>query len=188
MDSLNDNLLKRYIIRAHIPGHNDCLTEHELGIIWETLCSQQREKILFYDGQISSKEEFIQFMQCDTNYVYVLMQAEMPLVFAWVNNFFGKCGMIHFTTFYNLEAENELNCLFLLRFLLFSQVGGEYCFDALYGLTPKVYRHVLPFITKLGFRLVADIPSAIFFQKKGKKCPKSAVLSLVTRDTVNTLE
>ena len=60
-----------------------------------------------------------------------------------------------------------------------------YCFDALYGLTPAVYRHVFPFIKQLGFSLVATIPSAVWFEKKGKKYCKSGVISIIDRNRCN---
>ncbi|MCG8531042.1 MAG: hypothetical protein MI749_10285 [Desulfovibrionales bacterium] len=187
MVSCNDFKGNGYYIRAHIPHYSDCLTEQELGTFWDKMRQDGRDKIVFYDGQIASKAAFIEFMQNSENYVYAVMKDKELLCLAWINNFIGRCGMIHFTMFYKSVGQEQSIGSFLLNFLLFSRVGEKYCFDALYGLTPKVYRHVFPLIQKLGFRLVIDIPSSVFFQKKGKKCFKNAVFSIVTRETCNYL-
>jgi hypothetical protein len=183
-----DQLPENFHIRAHIPHYTDCVTEQEFQTIWQTLCVEGKKDIVFYDGQITNESEFVQFMQDDTNYVYVAYEGVKPLALVWVNNFLGRCGMIHFTMFYNSRGKEELISSFLLNFLLFTKHQGEYCFDALYGLTPKVYRHALRFIEKLGFRLVAEMPASVFFQKKDQNCLKSAVFSIIHRDECNCLK
>ncbi|OBQ52727.1 hypothetical protein [Halodesulfovibrio spirochaetisodalis] len=188
MGSFSEVVAKEYHIRAHIPQLADCLTEEELRTLWKTLCSEGKKEVIFYDGQIADSDDFIQFMQDDMNYVYVAYEGEKPLALVWVNNFLGKCGMIHFTMFYNSKGKEELIGSYLLNFLLFSKSEGEFCFDALYGLTPRAYRHALAFIQKLGFRLVTEMPSSVFFQKKEKKYLKSAVLSIIQRDYLNVLK
>ncbi|SIO36697.1 hypothetical protein [Halodesulfovibrio marinisediminis] len=186
-DSL-EVLTGRYEIRAHIPNFTNCLNEQELAIIWKKLCDERKKKIVFYDGEITTEEEFIQFMQDDMNYVYAVYERGEVLALVWLNNFLGRCAMMHFTMFYNSKGKEQGTALFLLNFMLFSQHEGQYCFDAFYGLTPRVYRHVLSFIKKLGFRLVTEMPSSVFFQKKEKKCLKSAVLSIIRREYLNILE
>ena len=188
MNKSNHNILKQCIIRCHVSGAVNCLTEQEFRAIWNLMCKDGREKIVFYDGQIANFPEFLEFMQDDSNYVYAVERGGEFVCLAWVNNFLGRCGMIHFTMFHNSDGEEFPICLKLLRFLLYAKSDGNFCFDALYGLTPKVYRHVLRFIEKLGFRLVADMPSSVFFQKNGKKHFKNAVFSIVTRDSVNMLK
>lgn len=183
-----EELLNNLHIKAHIPHHTGCLNEQEFRTIWQTLCIEGKKDIVFYDGQITSEDEFIQFMQDDMNYVYVAYEGANPLALVWVNNFLGRCGMIHFTMFYNSKGREECIGLYLLNFLLFSKCGDEFCFDALYGLTPRVYRHALRFIEKLGFRLVAEMPASVFFQKKGKNCLKSAVFSIIERSAINCLK
>lgn len=188
MRNVSEMLSDKYEIRAHIPKFSDCLNEQELENIWKTLCEEGKREILFYDGEITSKSDFVQFMQDDMNYVYAAYEGEKLLALVWLNNFLGRCGMIHFTMFYNSKGKERSIALFLLNFLLFSKHEGAFCFDALYGLTPRVYRHVLNFIKKLGFRLVAEMPSAVFFQKKDKKCLKSAVFSIMKREYLNMPE
>jgi len=188
MTNVFECLSEEYQIRAHIPQFADCLTEQELKTIWKTLCEEGKKEIVFYDGEITTEDDFIQFMQDDTNYVYVVYEGGKLLALVWLNNFLGRCGMIHFTMFYNSKGKEESIALFLLNFLLFSKHEGEYCLDALYGLTPRVYRHALAFIKKLGFRLVVEMPSSVFFQKKEKKSLKSAVFSIMKREYLNMLE
>lgn len=188
MNNISGRLYEKYQIRAHIPHFADCLTEQELKTIWKTLCNEGKKEIVFYDGGITTEDEFIQFMQDDMNYVYAAYEGDKLLALVWLNNFLGRCGMIHFTMFYNSKGKEQSIALFLLNFILFSKHEGEYCLDALYGLTPRVYRHALGFIKKLGFRLVVEMPSSVFFQKKEKKSLKSAVFSIMRREYLNMLE
>lgn len=175
-------------IRAHIPNFADCLTELELANIWKCLCKEGKKDIVFYDGEIATCDDFVQFMQDDTNYVYAAYERGELLALVWLNNFMGRCAMIHFTMFYNSKGREQGIALYLLNFLLFSKDGADFCFEALFGLTPRVYRHALRFIEKLGFRLVTEMPSAVFFQKKERKCLKSAVFSIMKREYLNCLE
>lgn len=188
MSNVSGYLSEKYQIRAHIPYFADCLNEQQLKMIWKTLCEEGKKEIVFYDGGITTESEFIQFMQDDMNYVYVAYEEGNLLALVWLNNFLGRCGMIHFTTFYKSKGKEEDIALFLLRFILFSKNEGEYCLDALYGLTPRVYRHALSFIKKLGFRLVVEMPSSVFFQKKEEKSLKSAVFSIMKREYLKGLE
>lgn len=188
MSNISGWLSEEYQIRAHIPHFADCLTEQELKTIWKTLCEEGKKEIVFYDGEITNEHDFIQFMQDDMNYVYAAYERGNLLALVWLNNFLGRCGMIHFTMFYNSKGKEQSIALFLLKFLLFSKHKGEYCLDALYGLTPRVYRHALSIIEKLGFRLVAEMPSSVFFQKKEQKSLKSAVFSIMKREYLNMLE
>ncbi len=188
MHNVSGELPVKYQIRAHIPHFADCLTEQELKTIWKTLCEEGKKEIVFYDDEITCESDFIQFMQDDMNYVYAAYEGGELLALVWLNNFLGRCAMIHFTMFYNSKGKEQGIALFLLNFLLFSKHEGEYCLDALYGLTPRVYRHALGFIKKLGFRLVVEMPSSVFFQKKEKKSLKSAVFSIMRREYLNMLE
>ncbi|WP_290918327.1 GNAT family N-acetyltransferase [Halodesulfovibrio sp.] len=185
MNSVYSELAAKIEIRAHIPNFADCLTESELANIWQSICEEGKKDIVFYDGEIATCDDFVQFMQDDTNYVYVAYEGGELLALVWLNNFMGRCAMIHFTMFYNSKGREQDIATYLLNFLLFSRDRGDFCLEALFGLTPRVYRHALRFIEKLGFRLVTEMPSSVFFQKKEKKCLKSAVFSIMRREYLN---
>lgn len=65
---------------------------------------------------------------------------------------------------------------------MFGSAGEEFVLSALFGLTPKIYRHVFPFLDKLGFRRQLVVPQSCYFAKRERYV--DGVLSMLTRETM----
>ena len=114
--------MQEYVIRAHIPAYADCLCEAEIQELWKLLCVDGREKVLFYDGGVKDDAAFIRFVQDAGNYVYAVQVDGQFQCIAWVNNFLGRCGMIHFAMFSCCAGQEYAVGSYLLHFLLFAQM------------------------------------------------------------------
>lgn len=169
-------------VRTHIPG-NESLTEDALTLLWYQLVDEGSADAMFYDGGVRCVGDFVAFMQAPDVFCYVVYasganvgaaventvgdtvkmpgNAGTPLALAWLNNFSGKAAMMHFSLFKSALSRKEALGRFVLGFLLHARVGDAYCLDALYGMTPKPYAHVLRYIRRIGFQVQGTIPGAV---------------------------
>lgn len=85
------------------------------------------------------------------------------LVFASVNNPIGYTGMCHFCF-----AEGTENYAHLLAKEWLSSVVSKNALQALYGLTPKPYRHAISFAQSVGFEVIGTLPKACYMAKYDK--------------------
>lgn len=159
--------LRSLHVRAHIPGCEQ-LDGDALATLWFTLESQGLAHALFYDGAIRCSSDFATFMRCADVYCYVVYDGHgIPVALTWLNNFAGRAAMIHFAVFSAGRAWKTAIGKYVVHFLLHGRSDGGYCIDALYGMTPKPYAHVLRFIRRLGFSVQGTIPGAVRMEQSG---------------------
>lgn len=148
-------------MRANIPHPSSNLDEDTLSALWFRLEAESLTAQLFHDGRTQNLADFLAFMTADNVFCYTVFSDENPVAFCWLNNFSGKAAMIHFAVFRSGIPSKQTIGRYVVEHLLLAKQGEEYCFDALYGLTPATYRHVIRFIRQIGFRTLGVIPSAI---------------------------
>ena len=118
---------------------------------------------MFYDGEMTDFAAFQTWLQAADKDARFVADADGKIkALYWLNNPLGKSAMIHFCFLRQAFCEQEAIGRYVVKSLLFCRdKRGGYVLSALYGLTPKPYRHALAFIRKLGFRLVAELPEAL---------------------------
>ncbi len=185
---------RRFLVRAHVPG-TPGLTPVMLGCLWERLVAGNTAERLFYDGGVTCGAEFAAFMTAPDVYCYAVYAAAggaggggepEPVALAWLNNFSGRAAMVHFAV---LQAGLPMKTAigrFVVGFMLHGKTAeGGYCLDALYGMTPGSYVHVLRFIRRLGFRVQGTIPGAVALRNpQGGERFEPGVLSVCTRESL----
>lgn len=120
--------------------------------------------VVFYEGQFHSWAGWLQYLRVTNAW---LVQCETPegevCGFWWLNGYTGKAAQIHFC-FWGLSFDEAVT---LGRQSLHWLFGlGEII--SVYGMTPKPWRHVFPFIEALGFRRGLELPGACFIKRKDK--------------------
>lgn len=160
------------------------LPKQTLRNFWEQFQEDKLNSILFYDGEPATFSDFCAWLLAkdkDARFI-ASEQGEIKALY-WLNNPVGKSVMIHFCFLRHAFCEQEEIGLYVVKSLLFSKDRqGEYVVSALFGLTPKPYRHALAFIQKLGFHLAAELPKACYFAQKN--IYKNGIFSILTRDKI----
>lgn len=160
------------------------LPQEILYAFWKQFQEDKLNPVLFYDGEIadfSAFQTWITAKDKDARFVADL-DGEIKALY-WLNNPLGKSVMIHFCFLRKAFCEQEEIGRYVVKSLLFcTDTKGEYVLSALFGLTPKPYRHALSFIQKLGFRLVGELPAACYFARK-KTC-KNGIVSILTKEQI----
>lgn len=151
---------------------------------WQQFQKDRLNPILFYDGEIEDFSAFYAWILAknrDARFVAGL-DGKIKALY-WLNNPLGRSVMIHFCFLRSAFCEQEKIGLYVVKSLLFcTDINGEYVLSALFGLTPKPYRHALSFIRKLGFRLTAELPDACYFARN--KSWKNGIISILTREQI----
>ncbi len=136
------------------------------------------------------------------------IRGSVPLAFCWLNNHTGSGAMIHFCVFRDALAEARDIGRFVTRMLLLAKAGDAvphavcagafeamhayreaaeqdgtrpFCLDALYGLTPAVFRHALKFVQSFGFQKKGELPFAARLRRRGRERLSAGVLTCLTR-------
>lgn len=152
---------------------------------WKQFQEDKLNSVLFYDGEMADFASFRAWLLASDKDARFAADLDGKIkALYWLNNELGKSVMIHFCFLRHAFCEQEAIGLYVVKSLLFCQDNkGEYVLSALYGLTPKPYRHALHFIQKLGFRLVAELPGACYFARKNTY--KSGIVSILTREQIS---
>lgn len=151
---------------------------------WKQFQEDKLNPIVFYDGEITDFADFQTWIRAKDKDARFVAGADGKIkALYWLNNPLGKSAMIHFCFLRESFCEQETVGFYVVKSLLFCRdAKGEYVLSALFGLTPKPYRHALSFIRKLGFHLAAELPEACYFS--GKNTYKSGIVSILTREQI----
>lgn len=162
------------------------ISEQTIHDFWKQFQEDKLNSILFYDGEIKDYSTFAAWLLAkdkDARFI-ASSQGEIKALY-WLNNPLGKSVMIHFCFLKNAFCEQKEIGLYVVKSLLFCKDRqGEYVISALFGLTPKPYRHALAFIQKLGFAFVGELPEACYFARKNAF--KTGIFSILTREQIPT--
>lgn len=132
---------------------------------------------VFYEGTVTSKEQFLSIMKGNGNLLYILLVKKEIVGFVWLNRFEGRTAHLHFCTFKNTwgTGQNVETGKYVLGKLI--NIG---CFDLFIGWLPVWNHHAIGFIKKCGAQTAGTIPNAIYNAKAGKSEP--AVFVYLTRE------
>lgn len=155
---------------------------------WKQFQEDKLNPILFFDGEMADFASFRAWLLAPDKDARFAAGADGKIkALYWLNNPLGKSVMIHFCFLRSAFCEQEAVGRYVVQSLLFCRDRtGEYVLSALYGLTPKPYRHALTFIQKLGFQLTAELPEACHFARKNTY--KNGIVSMLTREQVQKQE
>lgn len=132
---------------------------------------------VFYDGGVSSTMAWAEYIRTSQAWLVACFRKGETVGFWWLNGFIGRTAMIHFC-FWDLGLDDAVRLGRQSLHWLFEQ--GD--LDSVYGVTPKHYRHVFPFILRAGFTLMGEVPGACYLKRKDRHVP--GVLSVCVPEGV----
>lgn len=158
------------------------MDEAALKAFWEELTASNLERSIFYEYCPKSGDDFCLWTKSPSQDVrFVTDNSGKILGMYWLNNMLGKSVMIHFCFLREAFSLQEEIGKYVVKGLMEAKdAQGDYVISALMGLTPKVYRHVFPFIYDLGFKRIGILPKSCHFRDKNTYY--DGVLTMLTRE------
>lgn len=119
-------------------------------------------QVVFYEGTIQTKEEFLALAQNTNNHFYFLLVDKTIVGFTWLNRFEGKMAHLHFCFFKKYKSSCVQIGKQVLDYLFSFMHDGQYCFGALVGFVPEWNTSAIQYAKYLGATVAARIPDAIY--------------------------
>ena len=110
---------------------------------------------VFWDGTINSRGDFVSCMSNWDNIIYGVYDGDKWFAVAWINCFVGKTAQLHYCVFRDGHGRPEIG-RDMVNFIMHLKYNGEYCIDALVGITPKENRLAVRYMKKSGFSVLED--------------------------------
>ncbi len=164
----------------HIRCYKKHITEKELQSVWETGKKQGIYKKLFYDGTITTLENFITFAGEKNRAFYVIYSQTTPVALFWLDNRTAQAAFIHFALFKEAYGKKgRILGTYVLNWLLTSKdQSNRAFFKVLIGVTPITHTLAVRFLKDMGFTILGIIPHVLPLAE-GKTT--HAVVSYVTK-------
>lgn len=143
--------------------HRDHLTEQDLITAYRTI--EQDEALcrtLWYDGMPAGPHTWLKRAK-DWWVVQGRTEDGEPVGMFWLNGFQGRTAQMHFCVYSAYHAQAVEIGRAALDWL--GELGW---LSSVYGVTPVTHRHVIPYITALGFSIIGRLPGACYIQRKDK--------------------
>lgn len=142
--------------------HKDHLSEQELINAYALITSDSRlARTLWYDGMPVGLYTWLERVK--DQWLVVVRKGSEPVAMFWLNGFQGKSAQIHFCVFpSHITDAQEIGKATL------AWLGEEGWLHSLYGVTPVTHRHVIPFIERIGFKVLGKLPGACFIERLNK--------------------
>lgn len=145
------------------------LPDEFLAYIWNQLCIENKEKLLFYDGSIKTLQEWLNFIKLPGNFVYFAFNGNAPVHVAWMNNPGPGTVWTHHSSIGKFHRGAPLAIIDLWR--TFKNEDGNPTLRLLLGLTPKLNEKAVKFVKTIRFQIVGEIPQLCHLYYENRFCP-----------------
>lgn len=136
--------------------------------------------IVFTDGQINSREDWLRAMKSPENFLYVVYADKKMVALVWLNRVEIKKAQFHYCMFYTGWKKGSVGIgKQILEILINKKYNGEYLFDMLTGITPVSNKLAIKFLRLCGWKIVGELPFGAWSHKAGKS--EAALISYYTR-------
>lgn len=153
--------------------HKDYMTPEELVALYESVKARPLlMRTVWYEGQLAGPQTWLNWTK-SMWLVRVDYDNGETGGFFWLDAFCGRTARIHFAIYDEYQQDAMTLGHAVMNWL--QEYGWLY---SVYGVTPVVYRHVIPFIEALGFQILGKVPGACFMERKNKHI--DAVVSVYT--------
>lgn len=147
--------------------HHSELQTHEKANLFNGALENGVDWFVFYDGGVTCWRDWLDYIEDMKCWVVQCEHPEKGVIgFWWLNTYVGKSAMIHFCHWQMSLAE-----MLDLGRQSMQWLADTKIFDSVYGITPKPYRNVMPYMEKLGFEITGEIPGACHILRYKKYVP-----------------
>lgn len=149
--------------------------------IYDSMCENKLDKIVFSSGEINTFDKFILFMKNPANVMHTVWEEDRIQMLAWLNNFGQNYAFAHFCCWPETWGKTsvQLGGETLKYWFGFSKETGEPVLDVILGFMPKKNKLAVRYIQKVGLNILGEIPDIRFGENSD-----GAVLSYIKRSEV----
>ena len=137
--------------------------------MWDKIVEDELNTIVFYDADIRSKEEFLEFMQRPANNPVVTLVDNQIAGMAWFNGYDGKMAFGHFLFFKAIwGCTDEIGNKVIEYWFSLKKDSGDLLFKTILGVIPEFNQKAIRFVKRIGFKELGTIPDFNYFPYLGE--------------------
>ena len=169
-----------FLLRSHTvttsPQH--LIPVSDMIAFWNDMEQDGLLPFVFYDGLTDNYSDYIHFMSDPAVACYYAYDAAGRAVAScWLNNYIGLAAQIHFV-FLRHVGDSALD----IARATVAHILRPGIISALYGITPKPYRHAWHFARQVGFKVMGEVPGVCWVARRKQYYP--GVFTLLTKPDV----
>ncbi len=125
--------------------------------------------VIFYEGTISTSDEFLAAMKSPHTLFYVLIEGRKAVGYTWLNRFENHAARCHFCWFKEVWGRGaEIGIEAVSMLIHMKDKDDNYLFDLFTGFIPEWNRSAINFMFACGAKSAGIIPKAIWNHEKQK--------------------
>jgi hypothetical protein len=166
--------MKEYTLLSYaavdgIPTFKDSLIRG----LFERMRGEDLVERVFYDGSVTTSEDFLQMMKQGMNRLFVIVIEGQAAGLCWLNNFGARRAEFHFCFFNNLRGIDavEIGKAVVTELLYMEDGAGNPIFDVLFGMTEVENKPARAWCENMGFEYMGVIPSILYNAGQKKSVP-----------------
>lgn len=137
--------------------------------LFERMDAENLVDKVFPGGSIKTSDEFLRVMKYGQCRLFLIFCESEIAGITWLTEFKQRSAVAHFCSFKRAQGEKTwLIAKKVLNELLYMKDSKGYIFDVLLGMIPSNNEIAVKFAQKYGMNIAAEIPNAIWDDKRQK--------------------
>ena len=155
----------------------------EIAELYNLMEREGAAEFVLYEGGVTSWQTWVEYIVNSRCWLVRCTHPELGISgLWWLNGFIGRTAMIHFCALGPRTLKEKIDeGRQAMKWL--QELG---CIDSVYGLTPKPYRNVWPYMEGLGFEKQGALPGACYMSRFGRHV--DGIISVLDLSKYNTKE
>lgn len=139
--------------------------------LWDKLVEQKLHDLVFFDGNVNTREKFLLFMKNPCRVLFVVESAECGVSgFFWIDNIVHRRAHVHICAFKETWGENAKAMALAGLQAVFNMVDrtGTPVINVLCGVIPTTNPRAIRFAKSVGFSLCGTVPGYLYHAGRGQ--------------------
>ena len=135
--------------------------------VWARLEAEGTARFIFCDGSVRDADSFVSEMNATHVHPFCMFADDKLAAIVWLTNLEGKSCRGHFAVFaqYGIYSRH-LGSTMREYLLQMRHETGEYCFDVLVGMVPKLNCKAFNVVKRAGFVHTGTIPRGAWIEEQ----------------------
>lgn len=137
---------------------------------WKAIVAEGKDKLLFYDGSVTSPEGFVRFVKAPGNFPLFVVEEESGNIhmLAWLNGLMNGTAQSHFCSVgkYRRGAAEKI-----IEYWMSLEHEGKKIIHALIGITPEPLKAAVKLAKLAGYTVLGTIPNFCNMVYEARRVP-----------------